>query len=100
MLETREIPLKTPSIFDSIITILYDIKLSDGAVLPADKLARFGEAGTFPVFWPRKKKEIDLKKLVDSLSPVDERTVELVVRCGAEGTLRPEEGLWIGLRVV
>jgi radical SAM family uncharacterized protein/radical SAM-linked protein len=93
--DTREIPLKTPSIFDSIITILYDIKLSDGAVLPADKLARFGEAGTFPVFWPRKKKEIDLKKLVDSLSPVDEHTVELVVRCGAEGTLRPEEGLWM-----
>ncbi len=95
VLDTREIPLKSPSIFDSIITILYDIKLSGEAMLPADKLARFGEVSTFPVFWPRKKKEIDLKRLVESFSPVDERTVEVVVRCGQEGTLRPEEGLWM-----
>ncbi len=93
ILETQEIPLKTPSIFDNIITILYKVNLLDLGWLPEEKLGRFQEAHSFPVFWSRKNKEIDLKKFVESSSLVDERTVRLGMRSGPEGTLRPEEAL-------
>jgi len=93
ILETQEIPLKTLSIFDNIITILYKVKLSDSSRLPREKADRFQEAHSFPVFWSRKNKEIDLKKFVESSSLVDDRTMELGMRPGPEGTLRPEEAL-------
>jgi radical SAM family uncharacterized protein/radical SAM-linked protein len=93
ILDTQEIPLKTPSIFDNIIKILYEVKLSDSSRLPWEKASRFQEAHSFPVFWSRKNKEIDLKKFVESFSLVDERTLKLGMRSGPEGTLRPEEAL-------
>jgi radical SAM family uncharacterized protein/radical SAM-linked protein len=91
ILGTREIALKSASIFDSIITILYEVKVHGSTGIPEEKFIQFREADSFPAFWPRKNKEIDLRKIVESLSLADSFTVKLGIHCGSEGILRPEE---------
>jgi radical SAM family uncharacterized protein/radical SAM-linked protein len=93
VLEAREIALKSPSIFDSIITILYEVKVHDSAGIPEEKFTQFWEADSLPVFWPRKNREIDLKKMVESFSLADNFTVKLGIHCRPEGVLKPEETL-------
>jgi radical SAM-linked protein len=93
ILGTREIPLKSPSIFDSIITILYSIKLSESGRLERDKVNRFLADPLYPVFWRKKKKDIDLKRFVESFVVADECTVKLGMHVTQDGTLRPEEAL-------
>jgi radical SAM family uncharacterized protein/radical SAM-linked protein len=93
ILAIQEIPLKSPSIFDNIITILYNISLDESPVLGEEKISRFENAETFPVLWRRKSKNIDLKKYLLAVKPVEERSLRLHLRFGPEGTLRPEEAL-------
>jgi hypothetical protein len=93
ILETQEISLKNPSIFDSIIATLYKVDLADPGWLSEDNAGRFAEVNSFPVFWPRKEKEIDLKKFVESFSRVSDRTLQVGVYSRPEGIMRPEEVL-------
>ena len=93
ILDIQEIPLKSPSIFDNIITILYNISLSESSSAAEEKVNRFEKAGDFPVFWARKSKNIDLKKYLLAIKLLEERSVRLHLSFGPEGTLRPEEAL-------
>lgn len=92
-LEIEEIPLSFPSIFDSIIHILYNIVFSEPVGVPAEKIAGFGKADSFWITWSRKKKDIDLKKFVESVTVVDQGTVQMRMLSSTQGTLRPEEAL-------
>ena len=92
-LKTQEIPLKYPSIFDSIVKVFYLIHFPDSNPPPKDRWERFLREETVPVFWQRKKKTIDLKATVESLSVVDGNTLKMVMRSGKDGNLRPEEAL-------
>lgn len=92
-LEIEEIPLSFPSIFDSIIHILYNIVFSEPVGVPAEKIAGFGKADSFWINWSRKKKDIDLKKFVESVTVVDQGTVQMRMLSSTQGTLRPEEAL-------
>lgn len=91
ILETQEIPLKSPSIFDSIITTLYKVYLTDSRWLSEEKAGKFIEAKSFPVLWFRKNREIDLKEFVKSFSLADDRALQIIVCTRPEGTMRPEE---------
>ena len=93
ILAIQEIPLKSPSIFDNIITILYNISGDELAALGKEKISRFEKADTFTVSWTRKNKEIDLKKYLLSITSREEGSLRLHLRFGPEGTLRPEEAL-------
>jgi radical SAM-linked protein len=93
ILAIQEIPLKSPSIFDNIITILYNISLNEPSALREEKISRFEKAEAFPVLWTRKNKNIDLKKYLLSVNLAEERSLRLHLRFGPEGTLRPEEAL-------
>jgi hypothetical protein len=93
ILSLKEIPLKSPSIFDNIITILYDIRVGDPSVWAGEKVPGFTQAEFFPVFWTRKNREIDLKKYLLSLDLVRGEGLRLHLRFGADGSLRPEEAI-------
>lgn len=93
ILDTKEISLKCPSIFDSIINIFYTIGFPDSQKPPAEMVDRFLKAGTYPVFWQRKNIPLDLKTVVESISFKDVRTLQVGIRSGTEGILRPEEVL-------
>jgi radical SAM family uncharacterized protein/radical SAM-linked protein len=93
MTELREIPLKSPSIFDNIYTILYNISVNGPADAREEKIGRFEKAESFPVIWSRKSRSIDLKIFLASVKLVDDTTIQLQLRFGPEGTLRPEEAL-------
>jgi len=45
------------------------------------------------VFWPRKNKFLDLKEAIESLSFIDDHTLQIVLPAGKGGVLRPEEAL-------
>jgi radical SAM-linked protein len=93
ILETQEIPLKSIAISDNIVKISYMIRLLDSETLPREKGDQFLEEEKVPVFWSRKNKYLDLKEVIESLSFVDDRTLEMVIRFGPEGIPRPEEAL-------
>ncbi|MCX5915806.1 MAG: TIGR03960 family B12-binding radical SAM protein [Deltaproteobacteria bacterium] len=93
MTELREIPLKSPSIFDNIYRILYNISMTGPADAREEKIGRFEKAESFPVIWSRKSRSIDLKIFLASVKLVDDTTIQLQLRFGPEGTLRPEEAL-------
>ena len=93
ILKTQEIPLKYPSIFDSIVKVFYLIRFADPNPTLKDQGNRFLQRETFPVFWPRKKKTIDLKEAVESLSFVGENTLKIVMPSRKDGNIRPEEAL-------
>jgi radical SAM-linked protein len=93
ILETREIPLKSTAIFDSIHKILYAIRFPDLDRLPREKGDRFLEEEKVPVFWSRKNKFLDLKAVVETLSFVDDRTLKMVMHSAPEAIPRPEEVL-------
>jgi radical SAM-linked protein len=93
ILETQEIPLKSPSIFDNISNTLYRIHFPD-TQRPAEEMGnRIRKGEKVVVFWPRKNKLLDLKEAVESLSFVDEHTLQIVLPAGKGGILRPEEAL-------
>ncbi|NWF55660.1 MAG: TIGR03960 family B12-binding radical SAM protein [Syntrophaceae bacterium] len=92
-LALEEIPLPFPSIFDNISSILYGLSFPGGLNTDADRLAQFGKADAFRVSWARKKKDIDLKKVVESLTQVDSVTIQIRMIPSPEGALRPEEAL-------
>jgi hypothetical protein len=85
--------LKTPSIFDMMEKITYEIRLPDSAEVSGDAVRRFGEAINFPVFWKRKNRSLDLKNVVDFLSIGEGNRIEMRLRSDREGVLRPEEAL-------
>lgn len=93
ILETQEIPLKSPSIFDSIYNRLYIIHFPDSQ-RPLEEmggLLQKGEKGV--AFWPRKNKFLDLNEAVESLSFIDDHTLQIVLPTVKGGILRPEEAL-------
>jgi len=92
-LEMNEIPLPFPSIFDNISMILYNVTLHEPVGLPGEKIAQFGKADSFRVTWARKKKDIDLKKFVESVTRVSEEILQIRMLSSPEGALRPEEAL-------
>jgi len=92
-LEMKEIPLPFPSIFDNIFKVLYDIVFVDPAALRGGDVTQFGKVDSFGVAWSRKKKDVDLKKFVESVTRVDERTIRIQMLSSPEGTMRPEEAL-------
>jgi len=85
--------LKSTAISDSIVKISYVIRFLDSEKLPREKGDQFLEEEEVPVFWSRKNKYLDLREVVESLSFVDARTLEMVMRFGLEGVPRPEEAL-------
>jgi radical SAM family uncharacterized protein/radical SAM-linked protein len=93
MIELREIPLKSPSIFDNVYMILYNISVNGPADAREEKIGRFEKAESFPVIWSRKSRSIDLKIFLAAVKLVDDTTIQLQLRFGPEGTLRPEEAL-------
>lgn len=93
ILEHREIALKTPSIFDSMVEVLYLVRFPDDFGLPHEKMDRFLREEKFSVLWPRKNRVIDLKAAVASLSLADEHALNLGLRCGKDGVPKPEEAL-------
>jgi hypothetical protein len=93
MTELREIPLKSPSIFDNIYKILYNITTNGPVDAIEEKIGRFEKAETFPVIWSRKNRSIDLKFFLAAVKMVDDRTIQLRLGLGPEGALRAEEAL-------
>jgi radical SAM family uncharacterized protein/radical SAM-linked protein len=93
ILDIQEISLKTPSIFDMMEKVTYEIRLPDSAEVPGDAVRRFREAINFPVFWKRKNRPLDLKNVVDFLSIGEGNRIEMRLRLDREGVLRPEEAL-------
>ena len=93
MTELQEIPLKSPSIFDNIHTISYNISMYGPADAREEKIGRFEKAEAFPVIWSRKNRSIDLKFFLASVKLVDDTTVQLRLRFGPGGAMRPEEAL-------
>jgi radical SAM family uncharacterized protein/radical SAM-linked protein len=93
ILEIQEISLKAPSIFDMINIISYDIRLPASAKVSVEAVRRFREAETFPVFWARKNRSLDLKTVVDFLSIGTGNRIEMGLRSDREGSMRPEEAL-------
>jgi radical SAM family uncharacterized protein/radical SAM-linked protein len=93
MTELQEIPLKSPSIFDNIYTILYNITVNGLADAREEKIGRFEKAEAFPVIWSRKNRSIDLKFFLTSVKLVDDTTIQLRLRFGPEGAVKPEEAL-------
>jgi len=92
-LKMKEISLKSPSIFDNIIQILYVVRFPEDNGPPPEKVDFFIREERFPIFWPRKNKELDLKSAIESLSFISPHTLKVMIRSGKEGTLRPEEVL-------
>jgi radical SAM family uncharacterized protein/radical SAM-linked protein len=92
-LQMEEIPLPFSSIFDNIFMILYEIDFLDRVEDPGEKITQFGKADSFGITWSRKKKEIDLKKFVKSMTRISEGTIRIQLLSSPEGTLRPEEAL-------
>jgi radical SAM-linked protein len=93
ILETQEIPLKFPSIFDNIFNTLYIVRFPD-AQRPAEEMgSRLQKGEKVLVFWPRKNKFLDLKEAVESFSFIDDHTLQMVLPTGKGGILRPEEAL-------
>ncbi len=93
ILETREIALKDPSIFDSIFKAFYLIHFPDSYSPPGDRVEAFLKTEKFPVFWPRKNKSLDLKSIVESLSFTDPHGLKMTMRSSPEGNVRPDEAL-------
>jgi radical SAM-linked protein len=93
ILEIQEISLKSPSIFDTISKVVYEVRLPESESFSEDAARRFREAQSFPVFWPRKNRSIDLKNAVDFLSIEGRNRVQMGLRTGGEGFLRPDEAV-------
>ena len=92
-LEIEEIPLPFPSIFDNIFMVLYDIVFFETVGVQREKFTQFGKADSFWITWVRKKKDVDLKKFVESVNQFDEGSIRIGIRLSSEGTMRPEEAL-------
>jgi hypothetical protein len=73
--------------------VLYNITFIEPVYLPREKMAQFGEADSFWITWARKKKDIDLRKFVESVTRVNEGILQIRMLSSPEGALRPEEAL-------
>jgi radical SAM-linked protein len=89
----EEIPLSFPSIFDNLIKVLYNIISIEPVGFPAEKIAGFEKADSFWITWSRKNKDIDLKKFVESVTRIDQSSIQIRMLSSSQGTLRPEEAL-------
>jgi radical SAM-linked protein len=92
-LEIHEISLKSPSIFDMIEKITYQIFVPDSAKVPPAAALSFRDAEKFPARWARKNRPLDLKSVVERFSRQEGNRIELTLRANPEGTPRPEEVL-------
>jgi len=90
ILKIYEISLKSPSIFDNILYVTYEIILAPGQEWPKEKIANLlSEEKSF--YWPRKNKSFPLRNLLKAVELIDDHTLSLVVQ-GEEGKfIRPEE---------
>ncbi|MGQ9695596.1 MAG: TIGR03960 family B12-binding radical SAM protein [Thermodesulfobacteriota bacterium] len=91
IIKINEISLKSPSIFDSILYINYEIILDPGWERLEEEKIRQLLAGEKNFFWGRKNKYIPLRNVVKSIELIDEHTLSLTIH-GEEGKfIRPEE---------
>lgn len=90
ILKIDEISLKSPSIFDNILYIIYEIKLGPGQEWPREKIEQLLDTEK-SFFWPRKNKSLFLRNVVKSVELINDHTISLIVQ-GEEGKfIRPEE---------
>ena len=100
VLESDEIPLKFPSISDSIITVKYRVDLSDLDQDPSNITERLengistfsGKADNYIKIKHKSGSSlIDLKEWVEGLCLKDDTTVEMCVKMSGGKTVRPFE---------
>lgn len=90
ILKIYEISLKSPSIFDNILYVIYEIKLELGQEWPKEKIDHLLNTEK-SFFWPRKNKSFPLRNVLKSVELIDDHTLHLIVQ-GEEGKfIRPEE---------
>ncbi|MGB9698163.1 MAG: TIGR03960 family B12-binding radical SAM protein [Thermodesulfobacteriota bacterium] len=90
ILKIDEISLKSPSIFDNILYVTYEINLAPGQEWPKEEVRQLLN-GEKIFFWPRKNKSFPLKNLLKAIELISDHTLSLVVQ-GEEGKfIRPEE---------
>jgi len=98
--ETKEIPLKSPSISDNICNIKYLIKIQGSWPGDKENLEQFLQADHYEVFWEKKNRKIDLKQYIESVSIADGQTFLVVMPLRKDANLRPEEALAHILRYI
>jgi len=94
-IETKEIPLKSPSIFDSIISNLYSVRFleTDGLAKPSEFI--FSE-GKFLRRQDPRFESFDPKRLVESIASAEEGVLQIRIRSGEAASTRPDKILdWI-----
>ena len=90
-LETKEILLKSASIFDSIINNLYLVRFSEAAGLPEDKIKLFHGEEKFLAWEAKKNKSFDLKELVESIFWIEKGVLQMRIRSAEGAAIRPEK---------
>ncbi len=90
-LETKEIPLKSPSIFDSIVNHVYWVRFSEAERLAVEKINVFREEKKFTEWEPKKNKSLDLRGLVESIEWIEKGVLQMRIRCGKGLSIRPEK---------
>jgi radical SAM family uncharacterized protein/radical SAM-linked protein len=90
-LETKEIPLQFPSVFDSIISNLYLVHFSETAGFPAEKIEDFSKEGKRLSWEAPKNKSLDPKEMVESIQWVEKGVLQMRIRGGGGTSIRPEK---------
>ena len=93
ILETEEIPLKSPSISDNICNIKYLIQIARSRPVKREGLEQFLQADHYEIFWEKKNRTVDLKSYIESVSTADDQTFIVVMPTRKDANLRPEEAL-------
>ncbi len=91
-LETKEIPLKSPSIFDSIISNLYSVRFLETEGLAKQKDFISAERKILPQQDPGIE-SFDTKGLVERIGWVEEGVLEIRIRSGEGTSSRPDRVL-------
>ena len=90
-LETKEILLKSPSIFDSIINNLYLVRFLEADGIPEDKIRLFHGEGKLLAWEAKKNRSFDVKGLVESIAWIEKGVLQMRIRTGEGATIRAEK---------
>lgn len=91
IIKTQEISLKSPSIFDSILNVLYAIHFPSPEGGMEKRIIQIFQEEKPLFYWAKKNKYIDLKVLVESFTWADGQTLRLALRFAEGRSIRPEE---------